>query len=149
MIDLESASDTDIVGRTLYAEARGEGTAGLEDVACVIMKRASIAKDYVAAHGRHHPLFGDGTPKSVCLAPWQFSCWNENDPNRDLILNLDDTNVAFNQCLGIAQQAIAGQIEDRTLGATHYRRIGTPANWASGHTPCFTEGHHEFFNDIN
>lgn len=50
-----------IIARTLYAEARGEGNRGIEAVASVIYNRAG------------------GIPKNmplVCLKYKQFSCWN-------------------------------------------------------------------------
>ncbi len=141
--------DTDILARTIVGEARGEGRPGMEDVASVIMNRAQIAEHYVEAHGKSHPLFGDGSAATACQARWQFSCWNEGDPNRAVIEALNDTIPIFPIALTIAGDAVSGQLQDRTQGATHYRRIGTPAAWADGHTPCFTEGKHEFFNDIN
>ena len=36
--------ETDILARTLYGEARGEGLIGLEAVACVILNRVSCQK---------------------------------------------------------------------------------------------------------
>ena len=143
--------DTDILARTIVGEARGEGQLGMSDVACVVMNRAQVAEHYVEAHGRNHPLFGDGSPASACQAPWQFSCWNAGDPNRAVIEALNDTIPIFPEALAIAQSAISGQIDDRTQGATHYydRRMPAPPAWAAGKTPCFTEGHHLFFNDIS
>src|SRR5215468_10322728 len=86
-----SQAEIDTVARTVWAEARGEGVAGMTAVACVIMNRARIASQYKQDHGRPHPLFGDGTLASCCTHPWQFSCWNENDPNRQKLLNADDS----------------------------------------------------------
>ena len=56
-----------IVAMTILAEARGEGNAGMYAVAGCIKVRAQERK--LAYH-------------DVCLQPWQFSCWNKNDPNR-------------------------------------------------------------------
>jgi hypothetical protein len=143
----------DITGRTVVGEARGDGQPGMELVASVVMNRAQIASHYVELHGRHHPLFGDGSLASACQANfhgiYQFSCWNQNDPNRAIIENLNEGMEIFRVGLVVATSAVNGTLRDRTNGATHYRRIGTPAAWANGKTPCFTEGHHEFFNDIS
>jgi N-acetylmuramoyl-L-alanine amidase len=132
-----SSDDADILARTLIGEARGEGKPGMEDVACVVMNR--VAKQ--TWYGR--------TAGEVCLKLWQFSCWNRDDPNRQYLLSLDTGSALDLDALAIARKAIAGELPDRTDGATHYRRIGTPASWWKGQAPCFTEGHHEFFNDID
>ena len=39
-------NDEDILARTLYGEARGEGIDGIEAVACVIMNRYKARKWY-------------------------------------------------------------------------------------------------------
>lgn len=141
--------DTDILARTICGEARGEGQGGMECVAMVVMNRCEIAKPYLAKHDKRHPLFGDGSPASACLMPWQFSCWNQNDPNRAIIEALGPEKAIFRQAMNIAEDAIAGSLADRTGGATHYydRRSPTPS-WAEGKAPCYTEGHHLFFNNI-
>ena len=69
----------------------------MQDVASVIMNRCAIAKAYLAKHDKPHPLFGDGSPSSACLAPYQFSCWNPNDPNRSVIEALGPVSGAY-QC---------------------------------------------------
>ena len=142
--------DTDVLARTLVGEARGEGHAGMECVANVIMNRCAVTKAYVKKYGRYHPLFGDGTPASACLKPWQFSCWNANDPNRAIIEALGEDKSIFREALEISRKAVAGDLADRTDGATHYyaRSLKTPPKWAAGKTPCHTEGAHLFFKDV-
>jgi N-acetylmuramoyl-L-alanine amidase len=73
---MDDTQDIDVVARTLYGEARGEGKQGMIAVACVIVTRAMIAAEYVDANGKPHPLFGDGSLASACQAPLQFSCWD-------------------------------------------------------------------------
>ena len=58
----EKAKAMNVVARTLYMEARGEGTDGLNMVMTVIWNRA----------GGDAANFAD-----VCLAKKQFSCWNK------------------------------------------------------------------------
>jgi hypothetical protein len=142
--------DTDILARTICGEARGEGQAGMEDVASVILNRVKAARAFIAENGRYHPLFGDGSVASACLKPYQFSCWNPGDPNRAVIEALGTDKAIFRQALNIAEDAIVGKLEDRTNNATHYydRRLPIPPAWAAGLTPCFEEGHHLFFNDV-
>lgn len=64
----------DILGVTIWREARGEGLPGMTAVYHVIMNRAT-------AKGRNG---WPQEPEKVCLQPWQFSCWNTNDPQRAL-----------------------------------------------------------------
>ena len=54
-------TDVDIIAKTLYGEARGEGYDGMLAVATVIYNRAKHDKDLFV---------------KVCLKPKQFSCWN-------------------------------------------------------------------------
>lgn len=134
-------AEVDIVARTLFGEARGEMRQGQQAVANVIMNRAKI--------GYAHPHFGDGTPSTACLAHMQFSCWNENDPNRAIILDVDDSNPIFSQCLQIATEAVAGSLEDITDNATYYYVKGSPEPaWAVDKEPCAIIGRHLFYKDI-
>jgi len=142
--------NTDILARTIYGEARGEGDVGMGAVACVALNRAAIARAYVRTHQKPHPLFGDGTAASACKMPWQFSCWNAADLNSQIINDVDDSDPVFAGALHIAADALNGLINDETKNATHYydRRIATPPSWAEGKSPCAVIGHHIFFNNI-
>ena len=64
-------SDGDLLALCIWREARGEGPVGKLAVGCVIRNR-------VAAQ----TFFGH-TLQSVILRPYQFSSFNENDPNAD------------------------------------------------------------------
>ena len=57
----ELTKDQKVVAITILAEARGEGDKGMGAVAAVIAQRAIDRKQ---------------TWQKVCLAKWQFSCWN-------------------------------------------------------------------------
>ena len=150
MTDADNAEDIDVVARTLYGEARGEGKQGMIAVACVIVTRAMIAADYYDTHGAAHPLFGDGSLASACKAPLQFSCWNQNDPNLRTIEQVTPADPIFLMAEDIATEAENDQLDDITNNATHYydKRTAEPPRWADGKTPCYAYGHHLFFNDI-
>ena len=136
-----TAPDVDILARTIYGEARGESISGMEAVASVVLNRAAFSKR------RGHYWWGN-TVADVCRQPWQFSCWNKNDPNYRLINSVGDTDIVFCICRRIAHRAISGLLEDATGGATHYHtRTSRPA-WSVGHIPCAEIGHHFFYNDI-
>ncbi len=130
-------SDLTALALTMIGEARGEGLEGMQDVGHTIMNRVA------------HPSWRGTTVLDVCLKPWQYSCWNENDPNRGYLNSLPDTDQLYQQASDIAESLFDGEIIDRTNGATYYYRIGSPEpKWAIGQTPCFTSGHHVFFKDI-
>lgn len=134
---IEHNTADDIMARTLVGEARGEGHVGMVAVANVIMNRVA------------RPCWWGRTVKEVCLKPFQFSCWNETDPNRTLILQLHGGVPIYDTAMDIAQQMLGGMLADNTLGATHYKVKGTPAAWARGKTPCVVIGRHEFYNHIS
>jgi len=134
-------TDQDIMARTIYGEARGEGIAGMQAVANVILNRFSLWDS--------HPHFGNGTIESVCLAPWQFSCWNENDPNLPILKSINDSDPVFIQCFEIAGNALEGSLADNTNGATfYYVRGSKEPTWAFGKDPCASIGRHLFFTNI-
>lgn len=127
--------DHDVLARTLWGEARGEGLDGMAAVASVIMNRVHIGG-----------WWGD-TVAGVCQHPWQFSCWNANDPNREKLLAVTTTDPQFADAVMIARVAIAGELRDRTHGATGYyapKVVQTPS-WAQGKQPCARVGNQLFF----
>lgn len=133
--------DVDIFARTVYGEARGEGYRGMQAVANVVFNRVALSDN--------HKHFGDGSFASACQAPWQFSCWNTNDPNRQIILDLPDGDPLFSQAIQIASDAVNGILTDITEGATYYYAQGSPEpEWAIGKIPCQIIGKHIFFKNI-
>ena len=131
------ASAIDTLARTVWGEARGETNAGREGVANVVVNRARIGAPRYAA-----------TLEAVCTQPYQFSCWNADDPNRAKLLAVDASDVNFVQCQDIARRAVDGTLIDNTKDSTHYLVTGTPAAWVTGHTPAVVIGRHSFYNDI-
>lgn len=129
---------TDIMARTIYGEARGEGERGMMAVACVILNRAK------------KPSWWGKDIDSVCKAKWQFSCWNPNDPNLPKLLSVTKADPSFADACAIAAEADAGKLQDITNGATHYfvTKMKNPPRWAAGRTPCAVIGSHSFYKDV-
>jgi hypothetical protein len=133
-----SEQEITVVAQTLWGEARGEGREGMVAVACVIGNRVSRSnwqRSYV----------------DICRAPLQFSCWNDNDPNRrrlEEVARAPDND--FIDALAIARQLVMRQLGDVTTGATHYyaSSMRQKPKWAVGEEPCFILGGHIFFNHI-
>lgn len=76
----------------------------------------------------------------------QFSCWNENDPNRHLMIALDASDKIYGTAVIMETLARRGALVDITNGADSYYRIGTKRpSWSNGRLPVATIGHHVFF----
>jgi len=138
-----SEFEIDTLARTLWGEARGEGELGIEAVACVIANRVAIAEK-----GRGPRMFGTGTFESACRFPYQFSCWLPSDPNLEKLKSVTEDDRAFRVCMGIAEIAVSGNLEDITVSATHYHTKQIKPAWAAGKAPCATIGNHLFYRGV-
>jgi len=128
----------DMVARTIYGEARGAGREGMQAVANVIKNRVD-AKSWMGKS------FLD-----VVFKDYQFSAWNEGDPNRVKMLAVNDSDPAFAQAREIATAAILGDLEDITGGALHYHTTGVNPPWATspGATVSARIGTHIFYTGV-
>ncbi|BAI73172.1 cell wall hydrolyses [Azospirillum sp. B510] len=133
MTDPSTLSAREVVARTLWGEARGEGIAGMAAVAGVIANRV------------RNPRWWGKTAPAVCLKPYQFSCWLEQDPNRDKLLAITDSDRTFRAALDIADEMLAGRLRDVTANADHYHTVGVSPTWSVGKTPVAEIGDHRFF----
>lgn len=131
----------DVMARTLWGEARSEGVKGIEAVAHVILNRVAIADRNGGRYWWGHDV------TTVCQRPYQFSCWNHDDPNRARIIKLDISDIHFATAMRIARRAVYGQLgKDPTGGATHYHTLDIMPAWAQGETPTVIIGRHTFYN---
>lgn len=138
--------DRDVLARTLWGEARGEGLAGQIAVAWTIRNRVDM------------DLHNDGKPDwwgegyaGVCLKPWQFSCWNKNDPNYAYLSGAKPIPAGqLPQARKAADIVIDGLQPDPTGGATHYYATTMPKApaWAAKARQTLKLGHHVFFKDV-
>lgn len=108
------------LAKTIYGEARGENIETMLAVAWVIRNRVNgpdwMGNDY----------------RSVVLKPYQFSCWNEGDPNRKKCEN--PQGDIWHVCLGIAQAVyFAPKRLNPIPGVLHYFDVSLnhkPPKWA-------------------
>lgn len=124
------------MARTMWGEARGEGATGMRAVGHVIMNRVKSGSWYGA------------TPKDVVLKKWQFSCWNENDPNRAKLLAVTTADSEYATALSLAKAIYAGTMPDITNGATNYLALGSLSSvpsWASRMKQVASIGNHTFY----
>lgn len=131
----------DTLARTLWGEARGEPVRGIEAVAAVVVNRVALSR----ARGG---FWWGGDIVAVCRKPFQFSCWNDGDPNRPKLLAVTEADPVFSTCLRVARRAIAGTLPDSTGGATHYHHRRVDPVWARGHAPSAEIGAHLFYNSV-
>jgi len=131
---------------TIYGEARGEPIDGQYAVAWVILNRA-----------RKGGWWGSSI-QDVVMKPYQFSCWNDSDPNsgmvRDIAFNwARKASVMFEplevqDALHAAIAVSNGHINDLTRGATHYHHKHIRPSWAQEHEPNKRIGNHLFYKGI-
>ena len=127
--------EIDLLARTIYGEARGEGERGMQAVANVIMNRVNAGRWY----GK--------TVEDVVLKPYQFSCWNEKDPNRRVIMEVTETNATFKKAKDISRRAVSDTLPDITGGATHYHAASITPYWAGEMEQTVKIGNHVFYKE--
>lgn len=136
---LNDFSEKEVFARTLYGEARGEvvqfGESALKAVANIIMNRF-----------KEQTWYGK-TIKAVCLKKYQFSCWNENDPNLLIVLTPLIKCPVFDLCLKVADLFLTknASIVDVTNGANHYHHRSIFPLWTVKKQPTCQIGNHIFY----
>lgn len=97
----------DIVIRTIYGEAAGEGYRGQVAVANVIKNRTASPQ-------------WNSDPAKVSLQKNQFSTWNKGKGGNKLARNMSADSAAYQRIGAIVDGVFAGDIGDPTGGATYY-----------------------------
>ena len=128
--------DIDIMAKTMWGESRNQDTSGQIAVASVIKNRAEARRWY------------GNTPKEVCLKEWQFSCWNEGDPNKEKMEQLSKTDPIYIKMLGIGFLVMSGKIKDNTQNSTHYHTKAVKPKWSYNVQPVCEYGEHLFYNNV-
>ncbi len=141
MHDFYRELEIDVLARTLWGEARGEGSAGMHAVANVIQNRVKVAED----KGK---FWWGNNIIQVCQKPYQFSCWNRSDPNFQKLQAVEAKDLHFATAQRIARRAVAGCLADMTYGATHYHAAGIEPYWAQREKPVAVIGRHIFYTIV-
>lgn len=130
-----------LLALTIWGEARNQGEKGMRGVAHVIMNRVNANKK----------MFGGDTIEGVVKHRKQFSAWNENDPNREAMLNVLNLKQntpdfkSWKKALEIADEVISGKSKDPTHGALFYHTTSVKPNWARGIKPVARLADHVFY----
>lgn len=139
---LYNEMEIDVLARTLWGEARGEGMTGMQAVSNVILNRAEISRKL----GGY--WWGDNVLQ-VCQKSFQFSCWNKDDPNYKKLISIDESDMYLATALRVARRAMLGFVKDETNGATHYHARNIMPDWAKGKKPTAVIGRHVFYRLID
>ena len=134
---IDNMIEQEILARTIWAEARGESAEGQKAIANVVNNRIASGKTW----------WGNDV-RSVCLTPYQFSCWNKSDPNRPKLLAVTADDPSYSGCLVIAGNSIRGNLPDNTADADSYEVTGLNTYWARTLQPVAVIGHHSFYKTI-
>jgi len=134
--------DMEILALTIWGEARSHGVDGMRAVGHVIKNRADS--------GRR--MFGEGI-RGVALKKKQFSCWNEGDPNREMMQNINDLPTGpdrsrWIQAQKIAEAIVTGRDRDPTKGALFYHTEEVEPYWAKKLKPITRVASHLFYRDV-
>lgn len=109
-------TESEAAALTAYGEARNQPVSGLQAVLSVMRNRVKAGK-------------WGGTWNHVVFAPFQFSCWNEGDPNRNELIKigqsiLDATprpvNPVFDVCRMLAERMVDDSYPSNVMDSTHY-----------------------------
>lgn len=132
-----------LMARTIWGEARGEGLEGMEAVASVIMNR------YRVSQSRKWHWWGMSIPE-ICLFDKQFSAWNMGNINRAKMEMVTTDDLEFYYALQIAEDAYNGELEDDTRGATHFHTVDIEKkpSWAKPEWRTAVIGKHVFYKPV-
>ena len=136
--DLSKLTDQEILAKTAWGENRGGSSDGMQSVLNVIVNRSK------------KPSWWGKTPREVCLKPWQFDCWNENDPNLSKLLSVDLSDEEYRDAMNLAKEALSGELADLTNGSCYYfaKSMNPWPVWARGKQPCADIAGQLFFKDV-
>lgn len=129
----------DTLARLIWGEARGVGPEGMTGVACVVLNRVK------------QPRWWGTDIVTVCLKPWQFSCFNTSDPNRAKLLAVTVDDPQFAEAMQISAQACSDKLQDVTSGSDSYfddSLLANPPKWSIGLTQQAKIGRLNFFRTI-
>ena len=140
-------TDHHALALTLWGESRQGPIEGRISVASAIRNRLKTGR------------WGD-TYRSVCFAPWQFSCWKPQGGKENyeavqaiakkLVNDETPEDQVLKECCWIAHGMIGEWIQDSVRNATHYHAasMNPKPYWAAGHEPVCEITGHMFYKGI-
>ena len=117
------AFDREICALTIFCEASSASPQERRCIAHTIINRVRLGR-----YGK--------TPAAVCLKRYQFSEWNDDQPdNANLLRGAETPNAdpVMQDCIAAIDEVRSGSLFDLTHGATHYHdKSIAPPNWTVG-----------------
>lgn len=129
-------SDLELLSLCVWREARGEGLLGKRGVAHVVKNRAD------------RPSWWGDSIHTVILHPFQFSSFNEGDPNSSKWP--EDADAFYSDSLTVSEDVLVNGDEDITGGAVNYYDISIPPpawTWAADMVFTVALGRFRFFKE--
>lgn len=140
---IANLSEKQLFTLCLYGEARGEPIEGKIAVASVIINRLKRGRWY----GK--------SLRGVILKPLQFSCFNEDDPNKKKIEIIAQNFIEYlhsyeqlRECYWVAVGFLDCWITSNVGKATHYHTKSINPKWDDKMKLIATIGNHEFFAEV-
>lgn len=127
---------------TMWGEARSHGEAGMRAVGHVIMNRLQTNKRD----------FGNDV-REVVRDRKQFSCWNSNDPNKKIMMNIGNLKPdsqdrrMWEIAQEVASEILTGQSKDPTHDSLFYHTSNIKPYWTKGVAPVAHIASHVFYQD--
>ena len=128
-----------LLALVMWAEARNESYDGIRAVGSVILNRRE--KNGWFGHNLYE----------VILKPFQFSCFNSNDPQFTKLVNMaNDWSYAYAKiaslrtCHYLAEGLLDGTVK-KYDDITHYHTVDCNPHWDDHMKLAFTLGNHEFY----
>lgn len=154
---MAALTEQQVLGLTAWAEARGDrkqGHSSIEERIAVML----VCRNRTRLYRKFN--LPEGTYRAVCLARWQFSCWNDDptDSNHLALLQQASLEIAgavldpvLEETLWLAGGIIEQTILDTIDGSTHYyaplamKPVGKVPEWALGKFPTAEVGKQLFY----
>jgi spore germination cell wall hydrolase CwlJ-like protein len=136
-VPFKSRDELTLLATLIAGEARGETEIG--QIACGWVVRNRV-------HSGEPKWFGTWW-HGVMLKPYQFSCFNKDDPNRRRLLNPYKYfgDLVWTACYRSAAQVYFDLSKDPTFGADHYHTSAVNPKWADSSKITARIGNHIFY----
>ena len=118
--DFKNDSDKVIIARMLFGEARNCSREEKRVIAYTAINRAKDGKKW-----------NGETIKDSILKEWQYSCFNDNDPNKKKLMDPQRyDSKSWEECLTAADTVLGENSNSYNLGQTHYHTLAISPKWA-------------------
>lgn len=135
-VQIEGQPPEIVLTMLAFGEARNQATEGILSVVQVCLNRAYPDQEVRLAWEADNK---GQKAKHEALRPKQFSCFNPDDPNRDLMLTAWRTDApTWLRCWTVVDLAIHGLAGDPTNGARNYFTTKAPV-WAKTWPPSWAD----------